>query len=145
MKLLYIGIALLLCLCAVSWALEEDDPAIVGVWLFEGDVKDASDNGNDGKVIGNFKFEDGKFGKAVVAAGAGSIDVADSKSLQSVSDELTVAAWFRVDADSDTGVRKNSAYLLEDQSAGEPIPDGFFLQSLDHQRYYAWILRENRT
>ena len=125
MKILYIGIALLLCLCTVSWALEEDDPAIVGVWLFEGDVKDATANGNDGKIVGNFKFEDGKFGKAVVAGGGGSIDVSDSKSLQSISDELTVAAWFRVDADSDTGVRKNGAYLLEDQSGGEPIPDGF--------------------
>ena len=126
MKLLTIGITLLLCFCAVSsWSLEEDDPAIVGVWLFEGDVKDASGNGNDGKIVGNFKFENGKFGKAVVAGGGGSIDVQDSKSIQSVSDELTVAAWFRVDADSDTGVRKNGAYLLEDQSGGEPIPDGF--------------------
>ena len=126
MKLLTTSITLLLCLCVVSsWSLEEDDPAIVGVWLFEGDVKDASGNGNDGKIVGNFKFEDGKFGKAVVAGGGGSIDVADSKSIQSVSEELTVAAWFRVDADSDTGVRKNGAYLLEDQSGGEPIPDGF--------------------
>ncbi|MCY3723104.1 MAG: LamG domain-containing protein [Candidatus Poribacteria bacterium] len=125
MKILYIGIALLLCFGVTSWALEEDDPAIVGVWLFEGDVKDATANGNDGKIVGNFKFEDGKFGKAVVAGGGGSIDVSDSKSLQSISDELTVAAWFRVDADSDTGVRKNGAYLLEDQSGGEPIPDGF--------------------
>ncbi len=126
MKFLITSIALLLCLCVISsWSLEENDEAIVGVWLFEGDVKDASGNGNDGKIAGNFKFENGKFGKAIVAGGAGSIDVQDSKSLQSVSKELTVAAWFRVDADSDTGVRKNGAYLLEDQSAGEPIPDGF--------------------
>ena len=126
MKLLITSITLLLCFCVVfSWSLEEDDEAIVGVWLFEGDVKDASGNGNDGKIVGNFKFENGKFGKAVVAGGGGSIDVQDSKSLQSVSEELTVAAWFRVDADSDTGVRKNGAYLLEDQSGGEPIPDGF--------------------
>ena len=125
MKLFSMSIALLLCICAISLGLEEDDPAIVGVWLFEGDVKDATDNGNDGKINGNFKFEDGKFGKAIVAGGGGSIDVPDSKSIQSVKKELTVAAWFRVDADSDTGVRKNGAYLLEDQSGGEPIPDGF--------------------
>ena len=125
MKLVSVSIALLLCLCAISFGLEEDDEAIVGVWLFEGDVKDATDNGNDGKINGNFKFEDGKFGKAVVAGGGGSIDVPESKSLGTVKDGLTVAAWFRVDADSDTGVRKNGAYLLEDQSAGEPIPDGF--------------------
>lgn len=125
MKSLRIGIALLLCLCAVSWALEENDPAIVGVWLFEGDADDATDNGNDGKINGNFKFEAGKFGKAVVAGGGGSIDVQDSDSILSIKKELTVAAWFRVDADSDTGVRKNGAYLLEDQSGGEPVPDGF--------------------
>ena len=101
MKSLTISIALLFCLCAVAAALEPDDPAIVGVWLFEGDVKDATDNDNDGKIVGNFKFEAGKFGKAVVAGGGGSIDVQDSKSLQKVQEELTVAAWFRVDADSD--------------------------------------------
>ena len=125
MKLLYIGVALLLCLGATSWALEEDDPAIVGVWLFEGNADDATDNGNDGKINGAFKFEDGKFGQAIVAKGGGSIDVDDSDSVLSVEAELTVAAWFRVDEDSDTGVRKNGAYLLEDQSASEPVPDGF--------------------
>ena len=75
-------------------------------------------------MVGNFKFEDDKFGKAVVAAGGGSIDVPDSKSLGSIKKELTVAAWFRVAANSDTEIRKNGAYLLEDQSGGESIPDG---------------------
>ena len=56
MRLLTVSVMLLLCLCAVSWALEENDPAIVGVWLFEGDVKDSSGNGNDGKIVGNFKI-----------------------------------------------------------------------------------------
>ncbi len=125
MKLLSISIALLLCLCVVSWALEQNDETIVGVWLFEGNADDSSGNKNDGKINGNFKFEDGKFGQAVVAAGGGSIDVQDSDSLKSVKDGLTVAAWFRVDADSDTGIRKNGAYLLEDQSGGEPVPNGF--------------------
>ena len=125
MKLFSISVALLLCLCAVSLALEKDDEAIVGVWLFEGNADDSSGNKNDGKINGNFNFEDGKFGQAVVAGGGGSIDVQDSDSLKSISEQLTVAAWFRVDADSDTGIRKNGAYLLEDQSGGEPVPDGF--------------------
>ena len=145
MKLLSMSIALLLCICAISLGLEEDDPAIVGVWLFEGDVKDATDNGNDGKINGNFKFEDGKFGKAVVAGGRRrSIDVPDSKSIGSVKKELTVAAWFRVDADSDTGVRKNGAYLLEDQSGGEPIPDGFSFRVWTGAGHHTWILREKQ-
>ncbi|MBI1924800.1 LamG domain-containing protein [Candidatus Poribacteria bacterium] len=129
MKTVVISVYLTLFLFATSWALKPDDPAIVGVWLFEEGggnvVKDSSGHKNDGKINGNFKWEDGKFGKAIVAAGGGSIDVQDSPSILSVKDAVTVAAWFRVDANSDTGVRKNSAYLLEDQSSSEPVPDGF--------------------
>ncbi len=125
MKLLYVCVIILLCFCAVSWGLEQNDKAIVGVWLFEGDADDSSGNDNNGDIIGNFKFEDGKFGQAVVASGAGGIEVKDSDSIKSIQDGLTVAAWFRVDADSDTGIRKNGAFLLEDQSGGEPVPNGF--------------------
>ena len=107
------------------WALEPDDKAIVGVWLLDGDYKDESGNGNKGKDSGDFNFKNGKFGDAVFAKGGGAIDVKDSPSLLSVEKEMTIAAWFRVDADSDTGPRKNGAYLLEDQSGGEPVPHGF--------------------
>lgn len=125
MKKLYLSILILFCVCAVSYALEQNDEAIVGVWLFDGNYDDASGNGNDATDNGSFKFEPGKFGQAVVASGGGSIDVQDSDSVKSISEGLTVAAWFRVDADSDTGIRKNNAYLLEDQSDGEPVPNGF--------------------
>ena len=125
MKLIGVSIGLLLCLCAVSWSLEQDDPAIVGVWLFEGNADDSSGNSNNGEIKGNFEFESGQFGQSVVVSGAGSIDVPDSDSIKSVKTGLTVAAWFRVDSDSDTGIRKNGAYLLEDQSGGEPVPNGF--------------------
>ena len=125
MKILYLSILILFCVCAVSYALEQNDEAIVGVWLFDGNYDDASGNGNDATENGTFKFEAGKFGQAVVASGGGSIDVQDSDSVKSISEGLTVAAWFRVDTDSDTGIRKNGAFLLEDQSAGEPVPNGF--------------------
>lgn len=126
MKIKFVcAILLLLCLCAVSWGLEQNDKAIVGVWLFEGDADDISGNDNHGKINGDFGFEKGKFGEAVIAKGGGSIDVADSDSILSIKSGLTIAAWFRVDADSDTGIRKNGAYLLEDQSGGEPVADGF--------------------
>ena len=107
------------------WALEPDDKAIVGVWLLDGDYKDLSGNDNKGKETGDFKFGNGKFGDAVFAKGGGATDVKDSPSLLCVEKELTIAAWFRVDADSDTGPRKNGAYLLEDQSNGEPVKHGF--------------------
>ena len=88
------------------WALEPDYKAIVGVWLLDGDYKDESGNGNKGKDSGDFNFKNGKFGDAVFAKGGGAIDVKDSPSLLSVEKEMTIAAWFRVDADSDTGSRK---------------------------------------
>lgn len=125
MKLTGLCMTLLICVGAFAVALEQDDPAIVGAWLFDGNADDASGNGNNGEIIGDFSFETGKYGDAIVASGGGSIDVADSDSIASVTTGLTVAAWFRIDEDSDTGIRKNGAYLLEDQSDGEPIPNGF--------------------
>jgi hypothetical protein len=108
--------------------LEPDDPALVGVWLFdegEGEMINELFNENHATVMGDFSWDNGRFGNAIVASGGGSIDVADSDSLASIANGLTVAAWFRVDADSDTGVRKNGAFLLEDQSGSEPVPDAF--------------------
>ena len=129
MKYTMIGACLIFILSITSWALKPDDPALVGLWLCDegkGDVvKDTSGNKNDGKFVGSFDWIDGKFGKAVLAKSSGSIDVPDSDSILSIKDELTVAAWFRIDADSDTGIRKNGAYLLEDQSSSEPVKDGW--------------------
>lgn len=116
-------------LAGISPALDPNDPALVGLWLCDegkGDVvKDSSGNGNDGKFVGTFGWIDGKFGKAVLCKGGGSIDVEISDSLNSITDALTIAGWFRVDAPSDTGPRRNGAYLLEDQSNVEPVPDGW--------------------
>lgn len=107
----------------------KDDPALVGLWLFDegsgGVVTDSSGNGNDGTINGDFTWDNGKFGGAIIAAGGGSIDVPVSDSLNTVVTEMTLAAWFRIDADSDTGIRRQNAYLLEDQSASEPVPDSF--------------------
>jgi hypothetical protein len=112
--------------------LQPDDPSLVGVWLFDegaGDlVADASANGNDGFILAggdDYVWEDGKFGTAIVSPGDGSIDVDESDSLAEIAEAMTVAAWFRVDADSDTGVRKQGSFLLEDQSGSEPFPDAF--------------------
>ena len=120
---------MLLLLAGTAWTLEPNDSALVGLWLCDdgsGDVvKDTSGNKNDGKFSGAFKWEDGKFGKCVVASGGGSIDVQTTDSINSITDALTIAAWFRVDAVSDTGIRRQNAYLLEDQSTSEAVPDGF--------------------
>ncbi|MDQ1329381.1 MAG: LamG protein, partial [Candidatus Poribacteria bacterium] len=66
-------------------------------------------------------------GKAIVspAATASTIVVPKSASLDTVTKAMTIAAWFRTDTASDTGIRRPNAFLLEDQSATEPVPDGF--------------------
>ena len=56
MRLLNITLLIMFCVCAVSYALEQNDEAIVGVWLLDGNYDDASGNGNDGKENGSFKF-----------------------------------------------------------------------------------------
>jgi hypothetical protein len=114
------------CLCSASWALDPDDPALVGLWLCDegsGDVLvDSSGNGND--ATGQFDWDEGKFGNCIVISG-GSIVVPTSDSINSISEALTVAAWFRIDADSDTGIRRQNSFLLEDQSTSEAVPKGF--------------------
>jgi hypothetical protein len=121
-----IFLVFLLCVCTSSWSLDPDDPALVGLWLCDdgaGDtLTDSSGNGND--AAGQFDWDEGKFGDGIVIAG-GSIVVPTSNSINSIKEALTVAAWFRIDADSDTGIRRQNAFLLEDQSSSEPVPDGF--------------------
>lgn len=109
-------------------AVNQNDPSFVGAWLFdEGAGTTVADvrNGNTGFVNGPFSWTSGILGNAIVASGGGSIDVPDSPSIASISTGLTVAAWVRIDADSDTGIRKQGAFLLEDQSATEPVPNAF--------------------
>jgi len=112
------------------WAFDvTNDPALVGLWLFDDGsgavVADSSGNGNDGTINGDFAWDSGKFGGAIIASGGGSIDVPASDSLNTVTSAMTIAAWYRVDADSDTGLRRPNAFLLEDQSDTEPVPNGF--------------------
>ncbi|MGB9597924.1 MAG: hypothetical protein ACPL7B_16690, partial [Candidatus Poribacteria bacterium] len=101
-----------------------DLKGLVGLWLLDDSsgntVKDSSGNKNDASINGAFKWEKGKFDGCLVASGSGSIDVKTSDSINSVTDAVSVGGWFRVDADSDTGIRRQNAYLLEDQSSSEP-------------------------
>lgn len=117
------------CICTTSWSLDPSDKALVGIWLCDDGkgvtLKDSSGNENDGAVNGAFKWDKGNFDGCVIASGGGSIDVKTSDSINSVTDAMTIAGWFRVDTDSDTGIRRTNAYLLEDQSATEPVPDGW--------------------
>lgn len=130
MRSLGLGILLLLKLAPAPavYGITPDDPSIVGVWLFdEGTGKVVADvkNANNATMSSVLKWDTGKFGGAVVANGNGVINVKNSPSINSVTEQLTVAGWFRIDTDSDTGIRRDNAFLLEDQSATEPVPNGF--------------------
>jgi hypothetical protein len=127
-RAIYVWMIALATVAARGFGLSADDPDLVGLWLFDdgkGDqVTDSSKNTNHAKFNGKFDWMDGKFGKGVLSS-TGSIDVPTSDSINAISDAVSVAGWFRVDADSDTGIRRQNAFLLEDQSASEPVPHGW--------------------
>jgi len=77
---------------------EIDPDTIVGMWLFDeskGDTAtDSSGNGNDGELVGNPEWVDGKFGNALEFDGAGShVNILNSDSLN--SDSFTLCLWFQ--------------------------------------------------
>lgn len=120
---------MILIIGTMAWSIDPNDKTLVGLWLCDdgkGDVvTDSSGNKNDGIINGAFKWDKGKFDGCIVATGGGSIDVKTSDSINSISDAITIAGWFRVDAPSDTGIRRQNAYLLEDQSTSEMEPEGW--------------------
>ena len=112
--------------CATSWSLEPDDPALVGLWLCdegEGDVMIDS-SGNENNATGTFTWGDGKFDGGILVS-EGSIIVPTTESIDSIVDAVTASGWFRIDEESDTGIRRQNAFLLEDASDIEPIPNAF--------------------
>ena len=84
-------------MCSLVYAQKNDD--LVGYWpLDEGDgdgAEDRSGKGNDGEIMGNVEWVDGKFGSGLEFFGsAGStFIVQDSESLK-ITDSLTIEAWF---------------------------------------------------
>ena len=62
----------------------------VAAWSFDGNFKDMTANGHDGKIMGKTKFVDGKFGKAISLSGKG--DGVTTPELPKM-DEVTVAHW----------------------------------------------------
>jgi hypothetical protein len=90
--------SIVICLSFTEKANAVDPDSIVGVWLFdegEGEiVRDSSGNGNDGNVAQS-KWVDGKFGDAVEFIGSGYVQIQPSDGLNSIADEITIAAWIK--------------------------------------------------
>ena len=96
---------------------------LVGLWLFDDgadkEIEDSSGNKNHGALDSGAKAgQAGKFGDAVVTQPEEAVTVPATKSLDSVINQISLGGWFRIDKPSDTGHRRNGAYLLEDQSGG---------------------------
>jgi hypothetical protein len=96
-----IGISFILfSLMFVGTSYAAIDPATcVGLWFFDegtGDTAtDSSGNGNDGTLMNEPTWVDGKFGGALEFDGVDNyVEVADADSLKMTS-EITVAFWFR--------------------------------------------------
>ena len=100
---------------------EIDMESLVGVWLFDeggGDTaKDSSGKGNDGELVSDPKWVEGKFGKALEFDGKDdSVRVPDSDSLD-VTAAVTLAAWVKSEADllldGNVIAYKNPCYILQ--------------------------------
>ncbi|MBM3237974.1 LamG domain-containing protein [Candidatus Poribacteria bacterium] len=74
-----------------------DPESIVGIWLFDDGkgaiAEDLSGNGNDGKLMKEPKWVDGKFGKALEFNGTDNyVDFGSGASLD-ITNEITIVAW----------------------------------------------------
>lgn len=102
---------------------------LIGLWLFddakEDIAKDSSQNKNDGKLDAGAKLDKGKFDGGLITTAQNGVNVPVSDSLDTIVDAISLGGWFRVDADSDTGLRRDSSFLLEDQSSSEATPDAW--------------------
>ena len=88
-----LSLLMLVALFVVSFAHADIDPAsIVGAFLFDGDAKDISGNGNDGKLQGG-KFVDGQFGKAIELNGKSDWIVVPK---MGEFEEISILAWVNV-------------------------------------------------
>ena len=79
---------------------EAQDQQVVGYWQFEEGsgktIKDSSEIGNDGEIIADCKWVEGKFGRGLQVGGSKAyVSVPDSESLQ-VTDAITMAGWTNV-------------------------------------------------
>ena len=103
---------------------------LIGLWLFDDGadkkIEDSSGNDNHGELDnGAVAGQDGKFGGAVITKPQKAVSVPITDSLNSLKEAMSLGGWFRIDEPSDTGHRRNSSYLLEDQAGGEQNPDGW--------------------
>ena len=128
-------IGFLICLTfmqiAIIEAFSDINEHTVGIWMFdEGkgkEVKDLTDNHNDGEIQGDVKWIDGKFGGALEFNGSGSVIVPNSESLD-IDEQITIAAWITF---SDAGKGQDLVIARE-----EPA---YSLQKFNNDQMEGWV------
>ena len=100
-RLTIVCISFIVILMFVGQSYSKIDPkSIVGIWLFEDGtgktVKDLSQNGHDGEIVGNVKSTKGKFSNALEFPGSNGscVSVPHDKSLNLVA--WTATAWVKM-------------------------------------------------
>lgn len=101
-KYLLVGMVVLFAMgmLVISGHATIESESIVGIWLFDEDkdtvIKDHSRNSNDGEIIGELEWTEGKIGNALIFDGGNSfvqIPHSDGLSLQT----FTVVAWIHIE------------------------------------------------
>jgi hypothetical protein len=119
MKLTACFVALFL-LCAGSLHALNTEGLVLYLPFDEGsgkEAKDASGNGNDGKLEGNVEWVDGKHGKAIRVSddAAGNMVVVKDDDTLDVTDQITMAAWVYIESMPDNHcsiITKANTYMI---------------------------------
>ncbi len=109
--------ALLILELAVGSASADVATGLVGHWPFDGDVTDASGNGNDGTISGNAALASDRFGTpngAMFFSGESDsyVDVGDPPEFQ-ISGAMTLTAWVFLN-----GANVNNSRIVAKQAGG---------------------------
>jgi hypothetical protein len=125
-----IAFLLALSILAVSYAYAGGDG--LALYLpFNGNVKDASGNDNNGIVIGNESYVDGKFDKAMVFDGATYVEVADKpNSGFDGLPGLTIELWVKIDEHHNNGI------VVKLTTADQTWPCSYNLETWSDQLAY---------
>ena len=99
MKKLFLFYCVLASFCfilIISVKATVDPGTIVGIWLFDQDGKalDSSGKGHDGKIEGNVKWVNGKFGKAIDLDGNSFVVIDHAKDMN--LEKFTLMAWVKI-------------------------------------------------
>lgn len=100
------------------------DPDLVALWTFdEGggtEVKDSSENGNDGKASGDVEWVDGKFGTALKFDGnLALVTIPHSESLD-FGDDFSVTLWVKTtQAKANLGAWWNGGWIINKDMPGQ--------------------------